>query len=518
MDQARCGGGDGGLEGLMQGLRLSEEERSRVRGARRREGEAGEQAPQAVGKLFANRPGHAEGIALTLGKIWCPGHGIRCKELGQNLFLFTFLQPGGKRRAILEGPWDFGGDLLVVTEFDGSKRLKDLEFTHIPVWIRVFDLPLRMMDRENGLLIGDRVGRSVMVDVDADGSAVGGYLRIKVKIDIRRPLMRGIMVENEDGGADCWCPIRYGFIPNFCYGCGRLGHVEKDCDSCEETAGGKQFGDWLRITPNRWKGGNDQRNRWLEGGSGGSGKSGRTRENGKQMLSREQGLVPPASLKSSVCLDLELKDGGTSPVMKKDSVVRDKGTQPRTLVVQDSGKTVEKQSDEGKERVVHEVQDGHDTENSRVLQDSVLATGQVKEVASDGNTTREGEDQNLVGERDMEVDATHVSCVVENEDKQVLAATTHVGGERNLEEYKGGEKEAKTQAGHGVRRSTFRRLHKVPSQPVGIEQPNTERKRRLEEGDGGEQVDPKKRRPQELGDLIDSMDEAGLRSQPCWDQ
>jgi hypothetical protein len=57
------------------------------------------------------------------------------KDLGDNLFMFTFLQQGGKRRAIIEGPWEFGGDLLIVVDFDETKRLNELEFTTIPVWI-----------------------------------------------------------------------------------------------------------------------------------------------------------------------------------------------------------------------------------------------------------------------------------------------------------------------------------------------------------------------------------------------
>jgi hypothetical protein len=80
-----------------------------------------------------------EGMVLTLGKIWCPVKGIKCKELGDNLFIFYFLQPGGKKRAITKGPWEFGGDMLIVLNFDGSKRLKDLDFNTVPVWIRVFE-------------------------------------------------------------------------------------------------------------------------------------------------------------------------------------------------------------------------------------------------------------------------------------------------------------------------------------------------------------------------------------------
>jgi hypothetical protein len=168
------------------------------------------------------------------------------------MFLFIFLQAGGTM-----GVW---GDLLVVADFDGSKRMKDLEFSHISFWVRVFDLPLGMMDSANGMVLGNRIGKALVVDIEDDGSAVSGFLRIKVKIDIRKPLMRGILLEGEEGEEDCWCPIRYEYIPNFCYGCGCLGHVEKECDSCvEEEAGNKQYGDWLRVTPTRWKGQGDQR-------------------------------------------------------------------------------------------------------------------------------------------------------------------------------------------------------------------------------------------------------------------
>jgi hypothetical protein len=48
-------------------------------------------------KLFSTKLGFAKGMVQALGKIWCPVKGIRCKDLGENLFLFTFLQPGGKR-------------------------------------------------------------------------------------------------------------------------------------------------------------------------------------------------------------------------------------------------------------------------------------------------------------------------------------------------------------------------------------------------------------------------------------
>jgi hypothetical protein len=92
--------------------------------------------------------------------------GIKCKNLRDNLFIFSFLQPGGKKQAITEGPWEFGGDLLIVLDFDGSKRLKDLDFNIVPVWIRVFDLPLGVMNEETGKVIREKAGTGVQFNMN----------------------------------------------------------------------------------------------------------------------------------------------------------------------------------------------------------------------------------------------------------------------------------------------------------------------------------------------------------------
>jgi hypothetical protein len=189
MVRVQGGGGGDEIEGLMKGLKLSEEERNGVRGEWRSMAAEESKVVQAVGKLFSGKAGYADGMAQSLGKIWCPRKGIRCKELGDNFFLFSFLQPGGKRRATIEGPWEFGGDLLIVVDFDEKKRLKDLEFIYTPVWIRVFDLPLGMMNEATGRKIGDKVGKTLEVDAEDDGSVIGKYLRIKVRLDVRKPLL-----------------------------------------------------------------------------------------------------------------------------------------------------------------------------------------------------------------------------------------------------------------------------------------------------------------------------------------
>lgn len=93
----------------------------------------------------------------------------------------------------MEGPWEFCGDLLIVADFDGGKRLRDLEFHHISVWVRVFDLPLGMMNRVTGMAIGNKLGKALLVESDETGSAIGGTFESR-RIDIRKPLMRGMVL------------------------------------------------------------------------------------------------------------------------------------------------------------------------------------------------------------------------------------------------------------------------------------------------------------------------------------
>jgi hypothetical protein len=176
---------------------------------------------------------------------------VECKDLGDNHFLFSFHQAAGKRKALEEGPWMLSNDLLVMAEFDGSKTLEEINFFFIPIWVRITKLPLRSMSKEAGELIGDEIGEFIEADVGDDGMATGSVLRVKIKLDIRKPLMCGVTVQAEEGGPDRWCPVMYEYLPDFCYVCGIIGHMEKACSIKLKKGEVPQFGKELRFRPTR---------------------------------------------------------------------------------------------------------------------------------------------------------------------------------------------------------------------------------------------------------------------------
>lgn len=72
--------------------------------------------------------------------------------------------------------------------------MEEYEFKLIPMWIRVFGLPLGYMNRTTGEWIAADFHELVDADVGRDGKAVGKFLRVKVELDIKEPLMRGFVL------------------------------------------------------------------------------------------------------------------------------------------------------------------------------------------------------------------------------------------------------------------------------------------------------------------------------------
>lgn len=80
-----------------------------------------------------------------------------------------------------------------------------------------------------GRSIGSPIGKVVqVVDSDENGT-IGHSLRVRVSIDVSKPLSRGRKLW-DNGVAVGWVSFRYERLLNFCYWCGSLMHEDRDCD------------------------------------------------------------------------------------------------------------------------------------------------------------------------------------------------------------------------------------------------------------------------------------------------
>lgn len=80
-------------------------------------------------------------------------------------------------------------------------------------------------------------------------------MRIKVLLEIDKPLRRGTNIST-GANKSKWVDVRYERIGDMCFFCGRLGHMERDCQYHEADSEGKahivyRYGPFLRASPNR---------------------------------------------------------------------------------------------------------------------------------------------------------------------------------------------------------------------------------------------------------------------------
>ncbi|XP_059454891.1 uncharacterized protein LOC132185085 [Corylus avellana] len=180
-----------------------------------------------VGKLMSERVVSKESIKTTLKRWWRLTGTMSFKVIGGNLFLIEFEKANDKMRVLEGRPWVFEGNLFLVEDFDGRSSPTDIRFDKAAFWVRMMKLPLACMSREVGLKLGSSVGTVEEVDTDGDGIGWGEFLRVKIWIELNKPLPRGRMLRYE--GKSHLIGFQYERLPKFCFHCGIICDGPEGC-------------------------------------------------------------------------------------------------------------------------------------------------------------------------------------------------------------------------------------------------------------------------------------------------
>ena len=81
----------------------------------------------------------------------------------------------------------------------------------------------------------------------------GTFLRVKVEVDVTKPLCRGRKIALNDDD-ETWVSFKYEKLPNFCYWCGMVSHGDRECDVWLSSKGSlsldqQGYGNWMRASP-----------------------------------------------------------------------------------------------------------------------------------------------------------------------------------------------------------------------------------------------------------------------------
>ena len=235
------------VENLWKKLSLSEEE------------EAGFELPKITGiqkallagKFLTHRSVNREAVYRTFKPLWRTRKPFCIHDVYENKLVFEFENEMDLERVLESEPWTYDKHLILFQRIDNTTTISSLSFSKCSFWVQIHNLPIKSMTPELGLSIGSSIGKVVrVVDSDEKGS-IGRSLRVRVSIDVNKPLSRGRKIW-ENGVVTGWASFRYERLPNFCYWCGSLMHEDRDCDfwlgmKDKVSFDKKQFGPWMRA-------------------------------------------------------------------------------------------------------------------------------------------------------------------------------------------------------------------------------------------------------------------------------
>ncbi|XP_074297332.1 uncharacterized protein LOC141628042 [Silene latifolia] len=205
--------------------------------------EKGKEKLLLVGKIWASKSTNAKAAIESMIRLWNPtkpmaGNIIDAKE---KVFVFRFGCERDKAKVLEGQPWHFDKFLWCFNEPNCEGKITDVPLFFFPIWTRVYDLPIAgRLSETNIKKIGAALGFYIVMEVGLNNE-LDRAVRIRVLQDVRAPL-KSIVPIKMKGGRVVEFDVKYERLPLYCYGCGHIGHGEKDCDEGPYEEGELRFG------------------------------------------------------------------------------------------------------------------------------------------------------------------------------------------------------------------------------------------------------------------------------------
>ena len=186
---------DAAIEELWKKFTLSKEEKCVLSVNAQDVARSKEQAQfSLLFKLQTNRDFNKQAFKSTIQQLWRGSQHVTIKEVGNNLFLAIFDTEEHMNDILDRSSQSFDKRLVLLKRFTSDVSSKNVTFQWSPFWIRVFNIPIKSMNAIFGNYIANEIGIPLLVDAPKSGLAWGPFLRIRVDVDITKPLMRGKMI------------------------------------------------------------------------------------------------------------------------------------------------------------------------------------------------------------------------------------------------------------------------------------------------------------------------------------
>ncbi|KAM0912519.1 hypothetical protein ACQ4PT_012754 [Festuca glaucescens] len=197
----------------------------------------------AIGKVLTKRSFNSEALFEKMKSVWNLARDPSCREAGENLFIFQMHCLGDWKKVVHQGPWTFRGWVLIIEGYDGISAPEEFMFSGMHVWAQIHGVPELY---RKVVVIDDlarRAGKVKEVQMAPKLFFEGNYVRIRVRIDVTKPLMRFVSLSLPEGRKRL--AVKYKKVPFFCKRCGLIGHDHEECGDGVWEEKQLQYGSWM---------------------------------------------------------------------------------------------------------------------------------------------------------------------------------------------------------------------------------------------------------------------------------
>ncbi|KAF8407427.1 hypothetical protein HHK36_006560 [Tetracentron sinense] len=205
-----------------------------------------------LGRFATERSLNWNAVKATMITSWRLSKGDRVTYLNDEVFVLKFEDDRDMQKVLRQEPWTFNGHILQLTSWEADSTTKEVQFSTTPFWAQLHELLTSMFTQRIGEALGKERSEVLEVDLPQGIHSRGKYLRVRVRMDIGRPLqyqIRLLRLDKEPAVIE----IRYERLPVFCYHCGLIGHDEKSCSllgtntKTLRSPGSDTYVTWLRA-------------------------------------------------------------------------------------------------------------------------------------------------------------------------------------------------------------------------------------------------------------------------------
>nr|KJB44768.1 hypothetical protein B456_007G271800 [Gossypium raimondii] len=218
---------------LLERLNFSEEEWIRVISSNVKSSKIQGYEAWAVEKIMSGEKVNKNAVYRVLNSLWFTKKDVNFVELKEGVILCLF----------------------AMLPYVKDQDLDTYALNISPFWLRIFNIPLEYMDKQ-------AIGEVVAIDWRDNDGKWTKYIRVRVKLDVLKPLRKVVHLVRNDG-IEIVCTIKYKRLPAFCYICGLINHTTQKRDKKEEqNEQNLQYGSWLRASV---RGSTQARSNWRNG-------------------------------------------------------------------------------------------------------------------------------------------------------------------------------------------------------------------------------------------------------------